>query len=358
MTNMQIGIIGLPQTGKTTIFHALAGGEKAASAFSAGRLEIHTAVANVPDDRVDVLSKMFKPRKTIYARVTYADIAGLDKGISKKGLPGPFINQLGQMDAFVHVVRAFEDPAVPHEGPIEPAGDINILDTEFLLNDLVAVERRYEKIMESITKGAKDKETALKEKAIFERLKECLEGEKPLRDLELPPDEVQALRGYGFLSIKPMLIVINIGDESAASEIPYDHKHSAVVALRGRLEREIAELSPEDASLFMTEYGITELSRSKVIRLSYDLLGLQSFFTVGEDEVRAWTVRRNAPAVEAAGEIHTDLSKGFIRAEVVSYHDLLELGSMAEAKTKGKFRLEGKEYVVKDGDIMHIRHNM
>lgn len=358
MTNMQIGIIGLPQTGKTTIFHALAGGEKAASAFSAGRLEIHTAVANVPDDRVDVLSKMFKPRKTIYARVTYADIAGLDKGISKKGLPGPFINQLGQMDAFVHVVRAFEDPAVPHEGPIEPAGDINILDTEFLLNDLVAVERRYEKIMESITKGAKDKETALKEKAIFERLKECLEGEKPLRDLELPPDEVQALRGYGFLSIKPMLIVVNIGDESAAPELPYDHKHSAVVALRGRLEREIAELSPEDASLFMTEYGITELSRSKVIRLSYDLLGLQSFFTVGEDEVRAWTVRRNAPAVEAAGEIHTDLSKGFIRAEVVSYHDLLELGSMAEAKTKGKFRLEGKEYVVKDGDIMHIRHNM
>lgn len=358
MTNMQIGIIGLPQTGKTTIFHALAGGEKAASAFSAGRLEIHTAVANVPDDRVDVLSKMFKPRKTIYARVTYADIAGLDKGISKKGLPGPFINQLGQMDAFVHVVRAFEDPAVPHEGPIEPAGDIDILDTEFLLNDLVAVERRYEKIMESITKGAKDKETALKEKAIFERLKECLEGEKPLRDLELPPDEVQALRGYGFLSIKPMLIVVNIGDESAAPELPYDHKHSAVVALRGRLEREIAELSPEDASLFMTEYGITELSRSKVIRLSYDLLGLQSFFTVGEDEVRAWTVRRNAPAVEAAGEIHTDLSKGFIRAEVVSYHDLLELGSMAEAKTKGKFRLEGKEYVVKDGDIMHIRHNM
>ena len=358
MTKMQIGIIGLPQTGKTTIFHALAGGEKAASAFSAGRLEIHTAVANVPDDRVDVLSKMFKPRKTIYARVTYADIAGLDKGISKKGLPGPFINQLGQMDAFVHVVRAFEDPAVPHEGPIEPAGDINILDTEFLLNDLVAVERRSEKIMESITKGAKDKEAALKEKGIFERLKECLEGEKPLRDLELPPDEVQALRGYGFLSIKPMLIVVNIGDESAAPELPYDHKHSAVVALRGRLEREIAELSPEDASLFMAEYGITELSRSKVIRLSYDLLGLQSFFTVGEDEVRAWTVRRHVPAVEAAGEIHTDLSKGFIRAEVVSYDDLIELGSMAEAKTKGKFRLEGKEYVVKDGDIMHIRHSM
>jgi hypothetical protein len=358
MTNMQIGIIGLPQTGKTTIFHALAGGEKAASAFSAGRLEIHTAVATVPDERVDILSKMFNPRKTIFARVTYADIAGLDKGISKKGLPGPFINQLGQMDAFVHVVRSFEDPAVPHEGPIDPAGDISVLDTEFLLNDLVAVEKRYEKILEAILKNAKEKELAVKEKAIFERLKECLEAEKPLRDLDLTRDEIQALRGYGFLSIKPMLIVINIGDEGEAPKIPYDHKHSAVVALRGRLEREIAELSPEDAELFMTEYGITELSRSRVISLSYDLLGLQSFFTVGEDEVRAWTVRRNASAVEAAGEIHTDLSKGFIRAEVVGYQDLIDLGSMAEAKTKGKFRLEGKEYVVKDGDIVHVRHNM
>jgi GTP-binding protein YchF len=358
MTGMQIGIIGLPQTGKTTIFHALAGGEKAASAFSAGRLEIHTAIATVPDDRVDILSKMFKPRKTIYARVTYADIAGLDKGITQKGLPGPFINQLSQMDAFVHVVRSFDDPAVPHEGPIDPAGDINILDTEFLLNDLGAVERRYEKILESISKGAKDKELALKEKAIFERLKECLEAEKPLRDLDLPHEEIQALRGYGFLTIKPLLIVINIGDESAAPEIQYDHKHSAVVALRGRLEREIAELAPEDAELFMKEYGIAELSRSKVIRLSYDLLGLQSFFTVGEDEVRAWTVRRNAFAVEAAGEIHTDLAKGFIRAEVVGYQDLIDLGGMSEAKTKGKFRLEGKEYVVKDGDILHVRHNM
>ena len=356
---MQIGIIGLPQTGKTTIFHTMAGAEKATSAFSSGRLEIHTAIADVPDERVDILSRMFNPRKTIYAKVTYADIAGLDKGISKKGLPGPFVNQLGQMDAFVHVLRAFDDPVVPHsEGTIDPLRDLSILDTEFLLNDLGAVERRYEKIVESITKGAQDKELALKEKAIFERLQARLEQEQPLRDLDLTPEEIRLLRGYGFLSLKPILIVVNAGDEGLAAEIEYPHRHSAVVTLRGRLEREIAELSPEDAGLFMGEYGIAELSRSKVIRLSYELLGLQSFFTVGEDEVRAWTIRRGATAVEAAGEIHTDLAKGFIRAEVISYQELIELGGMNEAKNKGKLRLEGKDYVVQDGDIVHIRHSM
>jgi GTP-binding protein YchF len=355
---MQIGIIGLPQSGKTTIFQALAGGEKATSAYSSGRLDIHTAITSVPDERVDILSKMFNPRKTIYAKVTYADIAGLDKGISKKGLPGPFVNQLGQLDAFVLVIRAFDDPSVPHDGPIDAAADLSILDTEFLLNDMGAVERRYEKIVESIGKGGKDRDLALKEKGLFEKLKAHLDQELPLRDMELSPEELQMTRGYGFLSIKPTLVIINIGDEGDAPPIEYNHQQSAVVALRGRLEREIAELAPEDAPMFMEEYGITELSRSRVIGLSYDLLGLQSFFTVGEDEVRAWTVRRGATAVEAAGEIHTDLAKGFIRAEVVAYPDLIELGGLDEAKHKGKFRLEGKEYIVKDGDIVHIRHNM
>ena len=356
MTVMEIGIIGLPQSGKTTLFHALAGAEKATAAYSSGRLEIHTAIAQVPDERVDILSKMFNPRKTIYAKVTYADIAGLDKGITKKGLPGPFINQLGQLDACVHVLRAFPDPL--DTNPIDPAGDLAILDTEFLLNDLGAVERRYEKIIESISKGAKDKDLALKEKALFEKLKAWLEEEKPLRDLDLSHDEIQLTRGYGFLSLKPMLIVVNCADEGTPPDIAYAHRHSAVVALRGRLEREIAELSPEDAPLFMEEYGITELSRSKVIGLSYDLLGQQSFFTVGEDEVRAWTVNRGATAVEAAGAIHTDLAKGFIRAEVTAYQDLIELGGLKEAHHKGKQRLEGKEYLVQDGDIVHIRHNM
>jgi GTP-binding protein YchF len=354
---MEIGIIGLPQSGKTTLFHALAGAEKATAAYSAGRLEIHTATTHVPDERVDILSKMFNPRKTLYAKVTYADIAGLDKGITKKGLPGPFVNQLGQLDAFVHVLRAFPDPLGAAPAEADPAGDLAILDTEFLLNDLGAVERRYEKILESISKGAKDKDVAVKEKALFEKLKAWLEEEKPLRDLDLTHDEMQLTRGYGFLSLKPMLIVINCADEGSPPDVAYGHQHSAVVPLRGRLEREIAELAPEDAPMFMEEYGITELSRSKVIRLSYDLLGVQSFFTVGEDEVRAWTILRGATAVDAAGAIHTDLAKGFIRAEVTAYHDLIELGSLKEAQHKGKFRLEGKEYVVKDGDIVHIRHS-
>ncbi|CAG1003106.1 partial Ribosome-binding ATPase YchF, partial [Gammaproteobacteria bacterium] len=258
---MQIGIIGLPQSGKTTIFHALAGGEKATSAYSSGRLDIHTAITSVPDERVDILSKMFKPRKTIYAQVTYADIAGLDKGISKKGLPGPFVNLLGQMDAFVLVIRAFDDPSVPHDGPIDPAADLATLDTEFLLNDMGAVERRYEKIVESIGKGGKDRDLALKEKGLFEKLKAHLDQEQPLRDMELTPEEFQMTRGYGFLSIKPVLIIINIGDEGTPPTLEYPHQKSALVALRGRLEREIAELSPEDAPLFMEEYGIKELSR-------------------------------------------------------------------------------------------------
>lgn len=356
---MQIGILGLPQSGKTTIFHALAGAEKAVATFSAGQLKIQTAVASVPDARVDALSAMFDPRKTIYAKVTYADVGGLDKGVGKSGLPGPFINQVGQMDAFVHVLRAFDDPSVPHsEGSVDALRDLSILDTEFLLNDLGTVERRLERIDQSIQKGAPDREQAARERVLFERLKDALEAERPLRTLELSSEEAQGLRGYGFLTLKPALLVVNVGDDGPPPDIPVAHAKTACVQLNGKLEQEIMELPPDDASLFMTEYGIRELSRSRVISLSYELLDVQSFFTVGEDEVRAWTVRRNASAVEAAGAIHTDLARGFIRAEVVAYRDLIKLGSMNEAKSKGKLRLEGKDYVVQDGDIVHIRHNL
>lgn len=356
---MQIGIIGLPHSGKTTLFHTLAGGEKAVAAFSAGLLKIQTAITSVPDARVDVLSRMFNPRKTIYAKVTYADIAGLEKGVGKTGLPGPFVNQLGQMDAFVHVLRAFDDPSLPHsEGSIDPARDLAILETEFLLNDLGTVERRLERIDESIKKGAKDREQSLREKALFEQIKAWLDSEKPLRSLGLSADVEQSLRGYGFLSIKPMLVVINVNEAGAAPALDLDSEKTALVTLNAKLEHELVELSPEDAAVFMQEFGIAELSRSKVIGLSYDLLGVHSFFTVGEDEVRAWTIRKGATALDAAGAIHTDLAKGFIRAEVVAYRDLIELDGMNEAKAKGKFRLEGKEYVVQDGDIVHIRHSL
>jgi len=355
---MQIGIIGLPRCGKTTLFHALAGGEKAVATFSAGPLKIQTAVASVPDARVDVLSAMFKPRKAVYANVTYADVGGLDKGVGKTGLPGPFVNQIGQMDAFVHVLRAFDDPSVPHsEGSVDPLRDRAILDTEFLLNDLGIVERRWERVDQSIKKGAPDREQAAKEKALLARLKETLEAETPLRAVALSAEEEQSLRGFGLLTLKPMLLVFNVGEGSRAPDFESDSAKIAIVALNARLEHEIIELSTDDAALFMQEYGISELSRTKVIRLSYDLLGVQSFFTIGEDEVRAWTVRKNATALEAAAAVHTDLAQGFIRAEVVSYHDLVELGGMNEAKARGRLRLEGKEHTVKDGDIVHIRHS-
>jgi GTP-binding protein YchF len=355
---MQIGIVGLPQTGKTTIFHALAGAEKAVATFSSGQLKIQTAVTSVPDSRVDALSAMFSPRKTIYAKVTYADIGGLDKGVGKTGLPGPFVNQVGQMDAFLHVLRAFEDPSVPHgEGSIDPLRDLSILDTEFLLNDLGVVERRLERIDQSIKKGASDREQAAREKVLLEHLKEALETEQPLRDLMLSAEETQSLRGYGLLTLKPVLLVLNVGDEGRAPELAVGHARTAAVTLNGKLEHEIAELSPDDAVLFMQEYGIAELSRSRVIRLSYDLLDVQSFFTVGEDEVRAWTVRKSATALEAADAVHTDFARGFIRAEVVAFDDLHALGGMTAVKAKGKLRLEGRDYVVQDGDIIHIRHS-
>lgn len=352
---MKLGIIGLPQSGKTTIFNALTRGDTPTTA-SAGRIEVHTAVVDVPDPRVDKLSAMFKPRKTVYAKVTYADIAGLEGGAAKSGISGQLLNQLAQMDAFLHVVRCFESELVPHPaGSVDPARDVDTMLSELLLNDLVAVERKLERLADERRKGGSDKIVVERQIALFERLHAALSANEPLRRLELSPDEVKELSSYGLLTRKPILTVFNLGEGQAASSIEIDHKS---VALQGKLEMEIAQLPPEDASVFMEEYGIEELSLDKMIALSYDLLQLQSFFTVGEDEVRAWTTRRGAPALEAAGEIHTDLQKGFIRAEVVSYKDLVELGGMNEAKAKGKLRLEGKEYPVKDGDIVHIRFNL
>jgi GTP-binding protein YchF len=355
---MQIGIIGLPQSGKTTLFHALAGGEKAISAYSSGQLDIHTAIVEVPDQRVDQLSQIFQPKKTVYAQVTFADVAGLDKGISKKELPGAFVNLLGQMDAFAQVVRAFDNPAVPHsEGSVNPLRDLNLLDSEFMLQDLTTIERRSERLTEGLKKGAFDREQGLKEKKILEMMKAALEEEKPLRDLNFSPEEIKLFKGYGFLSLKPVLVVVNTGDDRRGPELAYNHQSSAVVYLSARLEKEISELSPEDARLFMKEYDIKELSRNRVLQLSYGLLGLHSFFTVGEDEVRAWTIREGATALEAAAAVHSDLAKGFIRAEVVGYEELIELGGLVQVKNKGKLRLEGKDYIVRDGEIVHIRHS-
>ena len=352
---MKLGIIGLPQSGKTTVFNAVTGGNTPTTA-SAGRMEVHTAVVDVPDERVDKLSAMFKPKKTIYAKVTYADIAGLEGGTAKSGISGQLLNQLTQMDGFLLVVRGFTDENVPHPaGSIDPVRDAGSMLGELLINDLIAVERKLERLIEERKKGGTDKVINERQTALFKRLNEALNANTPLRNLEFNPEEARELASFGLLTRKPILTVFNMGEGQPAPEAKLDH---ASVALMGKLEMEIAQLSPSDAEVFMKEYGIEELSLSRMIRLSYDLLQLQSFFTVGEDEVRAWTTRRGASAVESAGEIHTDLQRGFVRAEVVAYDDLIALGGMNEAKAKGKLRLEGKEYPVKDGDIMHVRFNL
>jgi len=354
---MKLGIIGLPQSGKTTIFNALTRGHAPTTA-SAGRMEVHTAVVDVPDPRVDRLSALFKPKKTIYAKVTYADIAGLEGGAAKSGLSGSLLNQLTQMDGLIHVVRCFENVNVPHpSGNVDPARDVTAMDSELLLNDLIAVERKLERLTEERKKGGTDKVLNERQTALFQRLHETLSSETPLRLSTISTEEDKLLSGFGLLTRKPLLLLLNLGEGQAAPEVKPAHS-CPVVSLQGKLEMEIAQLPPEDAALFMQEYGIQELSLNKMISLSYDLLELQSFFTVGDDEVRAWTVKRGATAHEAAGEIHTDLQKGFVRAEVVAYQDLVDLGGLAEARAKGKLRLEGKDYVVQDGEIVHIRFNV
>jgi GTP-binding protein YchF len=352
---MKLGIIGLPQSGKTTLFNALTRNNTPTTA-SAGRIEIHTAVVDVPDPRVDRLSGMFNPKKTIFAKVTYADIAGLEAGSAKSGISGQLLNQLAQMDGFIHVVRCFADENVPHpSGNVNPQRDVESMESELLLNDLIAVERKLERLTEERKKGGTDKALNARQTELFERLHKTLSENKPLRGMDFNAEELKELASFGLLSRKPILITFNLGEGGAVPALIVEH---ASVALQGKLEMEIAQLPLEDAAVFMQEYGIEEPSLNRMIRLSYDLLQQQSFFTVGEDEVRAWTVQRGASAQEAAGAIHTDLQKGFIRAEVVAYDDLTSLGSMNEAKAKGKLRLEGKEYPVKDGDIVHIRFNI
>jgi GTP-binding protein YchF len=352
---MKLGIIGLPQSGKTTIFNAVTRGNAPTTA-SAGRFEVHTAVVDVPDPRVDTLSKMFNPKKTIYAKVTYADIAGLETGSAKSGISGQLLNQLAQMDGFLLVVRSFESDLVMHpNGSVDPKRDVDSMLSELLLNDLIAVERKLERLTDERKKGGTDKALNEKQTVLFTRLHEALNNNIPLRKLEYSHEEIKELSSFGLLSRKPVLVVFNLSEGQSAPEMELDVPS---VALMGKLEMEIAQLSAEDAGLFMLEYGIKELSLNKMIRLSYDLLRVQSFFTVGEDEVRAWETKRGATAQESAGEIHTDLQKGFVRAEVVAYDDLISLGGMNEAKSKGKLRLEGKEYPVRDGDIVHIRSSL
>jgi hypothetical protein len=355
---MKLGIIGLPQSGKTTIFNALTRGNTPTTA-SAGRMEVHTAVVDVPDPRLDRLEEIFQPKKKTYAKVTYADIAGLEGGAARSGLSGALLNQLAQMDGFLHVVRCFADDNIPHPaGRVNPARDIATMDDELLLNDMIAVERKLERLSEERKKGGTDKVLNERQTALFTRLHEILLTEKLLRGVDISVEDEKLLSGFGLLTRKPVLILLNVGEGQTLPDCEALTQDRPSAALQGKLEMEIAQLPPEDAALFMAEFGIEELSLNRIIRLSYNLLDLQSFFTVVSDELRAWTVRRGATAPEAAGVVHTDMQKGFIRAEVVAYQDLIDLGGLTEARAKGKLRLEGKDYVVQDGEIVHIRFNV
>ncbi len=360
---MELGIIGLPGSGKTTVFNALTRANRPTTVASSGRLELFSAVVDVPDVRVDVLSKIYHPRKTIYAKVTYTDIAGLDQDLGKTGLTGELRNKIAPMDAFVHVVRAFENELVPHvAGSVNPQRDLETLDGELLLADMITVENRLARIHESLHKGARgdERKALLESQELFERLHAALDAGTPLRDLDLTAEESAGLHGYSLLTLKPVLVLLNAGEEPLDPQkvLTYKHKHSTVLSIQGKLEMEIGQLPPDEAAEFMAEFGIKELALSRVIQASYKLVGLQSFFTVGEDEVRAWNVKVGANAQEAAGVIHTDLARGFIRAEVISYDDHIAEGTMAAARKAGKVRLEGKEYIVQDGDILHIRFSI
>jgi ribosome-binding ATPase len=356
---MQTGIIGLPLSGKTTVFNALTNAKRSTGVAGAARLEAFTAAVNVPDERIDALTRMFKPRKTVYAQVRYTDISGSEREMSTtQGISGVLMNVLATMDALAIVVRAFKDDSVPHPNTtVDPNRDLRQLESEFILLDMIAVEKRLQKLDEGLKKGSKDRDLLTHELPLFQQMHEVLQAEQPISTLMFDEEQVKDLRGYGLMTIKPMMVIVNEGEDSWPTPITSTYQTSAVVSIKGKIESEIAELPPDEAKSFMEDFGIGEPGFHKALRTSYDLLGQQSFFTVGEDEVRAWTVRRGATALECSGAVHTDIMKGFIRAETVSYLDLVTLGGMAAARDKGRLRLEGKEYIAHDGDIMHFRHS-
>jgi ribosome-binding ATPase len=362
---MQVTIVGLPGSGKTTVFNALTGGHAETGGFSGSRAAPNVSVVKVPDDRVDRLAALFNPKKSAYADVTYVDVA-IPAGAAREGTINPDVLALVRnADALLHVTRAFEDPALGVAA--DPWRDVDELDLEFAVADLSVIEKRLERLKTQGRHGSQaERDLAQREEELLKRLEPHLSEGRPLRSFGLTDDEELLLRGYRFLTQKPVLVVLNV-DEGRLPEVAvlessgrerYAEPHTAVAALAGKIEAEIGELPEEDARLFMDDLGIGEPSRGRVIRLTYELLGLISFFTAGEDECRAWTLRRGSTAVEAAGTIHSDLARGFIRAQVISVDDLLDAGSMAEARKRGTLRQEGRDYVVQDGDTIEVLFNV
>lgn len=379
--NLVTTITGLPYVGKTTLFNLLTGGHASTGAFAGAEAETNVGVAKVPDERVDKLAALFKPKKTTYAEITYRDLglthsaekatlAALTKGGSPPpGLSPQKLGDLRSSDAIVHVVRAFLDPSVPHvDTTVDPVRDLASVEIELLFADHGVVERRLERIEPELrsAKGA-EREAREREKAVLVKAMAALDAETPLRDIELDEEERKAIRGYRFLTLQPQLVVANVDEADVARPDAViaplraaiaKHRAMAVVPVCAKLESEIAELPPDEAAAFRADLGVSEPALQRVIRATYELLGLISFFTTGEDEVRAWTIPAESAAQEAAGAIHSDLERGFIRAEVIRWDQLLAAGSEANAKKQGIMRTEGKSYHVADGDCLHVLFNV
>ena len=358
---MKTGIIGLPQVGKSSLFRILT---KANLSGSTNPRDAHIGVAKVPDERLDKLATMYSPKKLTHASVEYVDLGAIGQEALKESA---YLGHLRQVDAIAHVVRAFEDDSIAHAGPIDPLRDIRNVEFDLMVSDLGQIEKRMERVEKDIKKmRSADLE---KELELLKKAKAHLETERPLRELEMTPDDKKRFRGFMFLSEKPILYVLNISEstelgkdlEGAVAKFGLTEvaskPNSGATAICGKVEAELAEMSDADAAEFLGSYGLTESGLSRLIRKTYALLGLISFLTAGEDECRAWTIPVNTRAVNAAGAIHSDLEKHFIRAETIRWDQLLEAGSEANARAKGILRLEGKDYIVQDGDVMHIRHS-
>lgn len=365
---MQIAIVGLAGSGKTTVFNTLTRGHAETGGF--GGMTVNVGVVKVPDPRLARLTEVFRPKREVPADVTYVDLPAPPSSIDGRptDIPPDQLARLRNADALLHVVRAFEDAAFPHpDGSVDARRDVERLDLEFVLADLAVVEKRVDKLSTSGRHGtALEREANERELTVLSRVLPGLREGRPVRDLELGEDESKLLRGFRFLTEKPVLVLLNIGEtqipdaEALVSAVRAGYPHEATLfeSLSARIEMEIGELDEAEAEAFRSDLGLTESSLERVIRLSYRLLGLLSFFTAGPDETRAWTVPEGATAVDAAAAIHSDLARGFIRAEVVRFEDLVALGSMAEARRAGKLRSEGKTYRVRDGDVVEILFNV
>jgi ribosome-binding ATPase len=357
---METGILGLPKSGKTTLFNILTAARQATDKFTRSG-ETHVGVASVPDPRLEKLRDLFQPKKYTPATVRYVDVPGIERG--EGAAEAVDLDKLKTVDAMMHVVRAFEDAELPHpEGSVDPARDVESVDLELVLADHGLVERRIERLEKAKKRGLSPEEEREK-KLLAETVLPALEAERPLRTVALEPDDERRLRGFQLLSAKPLLVVLNVGEAEVATADPASYGIEAgearqAIVVSAPIEEEISRLAPDEQREFLADLGLAEPPAARVLRATLELLGRVAFFTVGEDEVRAWTVRRGTAARQAGGTIHSDIERGFIRAEVVRWDDLLRLGSLAACREQGVLRLEGKEYQVQDGDVMHFRFNV